>query len=79
MTGQDEIQFTMKEAGRHRRRRRHLEVTMATVNILLGPRLTSHSRRSLGTIAWKRIPISYAGRSASLPDISRSLEHGERA
>jgi len=48
-TGQDEIQFTLNDAGGHRRRRRHLEVTMATVNVLLGPRLTSHSRRSLGT------------------------------
>jgi len=47
-TGHDEIQFTLKDTGGQRRRRRHLEVTMATVNVPLGPRQTSHSRRSLG-------------------------------
>jgi len=48
--GSDEIQFTLKDAsGRRRRRRRRLEVTMATVNVLLGPRMMiSHRRRSLG-------------------------------
>jgi len=49
-----EVRFTLKNKsasgdGRHRRGRRgHLEVTTATVNVLLGPRGTSPSRRSLG-------------------------------
>jgi len=46
-TGLNEVQFTVKDAGK-RQRRRHLEVTMATVNVLLGPRATSYNRRSLG-------------------------------
>jgi len=49
-TDNDEIQFTLKKAGDKRHRRRHLEVTTATVNVLLGPRVTSHSRRSLGNV-----------------------------
>jgi len=78
-TGRDEIQFTLKDAG-GRRRRRHLEVTMATVNVLLGPRVTSHSRRSLGALLWKLfLPKNwsshgrYNSRFSWLPDTSDIL------